>query len=102
MDIQAIKIHLLYVVKGTALHRLYESGAYRCLDREAYAGIVAEFLSLLPPSVVVHRLTGDPHPAELVAPQWALEKQTNLRAVREAMEESNTWQGKNWTPGMSL
>ncbi len=102
MDIQAVKIHLLYVVKGTALHRLYESGAYSCLDREAYAGIVAEFLSLLPPSVVIHRLTGDPHPAELVAPQWALEKQTNLRAIREAMEERNTWQGKNWKPGISL
>jgi radical SAM protein (TIGR01212 family) len=96
MDIQAVKVHLLYVVRGTALHRLYDAGEYRCLDRETYASIVAEFLSFLPPGVVIHRLTGDPHPGELVAPLWALEKQTNLQAIRDAMKKMDLWQGKNY------
>jgi len=96
MDIQAVKIHLLYVVRDTALHRLYEIGDYRCLERETYAETVAEFLSLLPPHVVIHRLTGDPHPGELVAPLWALEKRTNLQVIRETMQNKNLWQGKNW------
>ncbi len=95
MDIQAIKIHLLYVVRGTALHHLYEAGQYRCLDRETYVDIVCEFLSRLPPGVVIHRLTGDPHPAELAAPLWALEKQANLRAIRETLRIRDLWQGKN-------
>lgn len=48
-DIQAVKIHLLYVVKGTALHEMYETGAYSCLSRENYAAAAAQFLALLPP-----------------------------------------------------
>ena len=33
MDIQAVKIHLLYVIRGTVLHALYEKGSYNCLTR---------------------------------------------------------------------
>ena len=94
MDIQGIKIHLLYVIRGTELHRMYESGSYRCLTRDEYVDIVCDFLALLPPEVVIHRLTGDPHPDELAAPQWALEKTANLQAIRDALKEHNLWQGK--------
>ena len=96
MDIQAVKIHLLYVVRGTRLQALYEAGTYRCLDREEYAQTVAAFLAVLPPGVIIHRLTGDPHPAELVAPLWALEKQANLQAVREELRSNDLWQGKHY------
>ena len=85
-DIQAVKIHLLYVVRGTGLHELYKAGAYSCLSRKQYASAAGEFLALLPPHVIIQRLTGDPHPEELIAPLWALEKMQNLRAVRDYME----------------
>ncbi len=94
MDIQAVKIHLLYVVRGTLLEGLLRSGSYTCLTREEYVETVSEFLSLLPPSVIIQRLTGDPHPDELVAPQWALEKQRNLNAVLQYMRDHNLYQGK--------
>ncbi len=94
MDIQGIKIHLMYVIRGTELHRMYENGLYRFLTRDDYVDIVGNFLTLLPPDIVIHRLTGDPHPDELVAPLWALEKSANLRAIRETMRERNLWQGK--------
>ena len=93
-DIQAVKIHLLYVIRDTALHQLYEKGLYRCLTREQYIDIVCDFLALLPPDVIIHRLTGDPHPEELVAPLWALEKETNLRVIRETLSKRDLWQGK--------
>jgi len=44
--------------------------------------------------VVIQRLTGDPHPAELVAPQWSLRKRETLGMIKTALEERNTWQGK--------
>lgn len=94
MDIQAVKIHLLYVIQNTSLHRLYKKGDFQCLSREAYVDIVCDFLSLLPSHVIIHRLTGDPHPEELVAPQWALEKQVNLQAIRDALRKRHIWQGK--------
>lgn len=94
MDIQAVKIHLLYVIRGTVLHTLYENGSYHCLTREQYTDIVCDFLSLLPRNVIIHRLTGDPHPEELIAPLWALEKDVNLKAIRDNLRQKNLWQGK--------
>ena len=94
MDIQAVKIHLLYVIRDTPLHRLYEQGTYACLSREAYVDIVCDFLALLPPHVIIHRLTGDPHRDELVAPLWVLEKQVNLERIRETLQDRRIWQGK--------
>jgi len=94
MDIQAVKIHLLYVIRGTVLHTLYENGSYHCLTREQYTDIVGDFLSLLPRNVIIHRLTGDPHPEELIAPLWALEKDVNLKAIRDNLRQKNLWQGK--------
>ena len=41
-----------------------------------------------------HRLTGDPHREELIAPLWALEKETYLKAIRNALTERELWQGK--------
>ena len=94
-DVQAVKIHLLYVIRGTALDEMYSSGEYSCLSREAYAAAAGEFLALLPPHIIIQRLTGDPHPEELVSPAWALDKQRNLEAVRAYMENNGLYQGKN-------
>jgi len=97
LDIQGVKIHLLYVIENTALAELYLRGDYRCLSRKEYVDIVCDFLALLPPQVVIHRLTGDPHPEELLAPKWALDKQTNLRTIRDTLERRDIWQGKYYT-----
>jgi uncharacterized protein len=93
-DIQAVKIHLMYVTKGTLLERWYADGTFKCLTRQEYVSLVAEFLALLPAEMIVQRLTGDPHPHELVAPEWALEKQQNLQAIHAYMREQELYQGK--------
>ena len=95
MGIDGIKLHLLYVVKGTALERLYRTGAYQCLTRSEYVDLVCEFLEYLPPDMVVQRLTGDPHPEELVAPQWALDR-TTVNRIRGTMAANNRFQGKRF------
>ena len=97
LDIQGVKIHLLYVIKETALAELYLRGDYRCLSREEYVDIVCEFVALLPPQMVIHRLTGDPHPEELLAPKWAMDKQTNLQAIRQTLRSRDLWQGKHYS-----
>jgi len=94
MDIQGVKIHLLYVIRGTALESLYNAGEYECLDRDEYVSTVADFLSCLPSNLVIQRLTGDPHAEELVAPLWAMEKQKNLVAITAHMKAHGIYQGK--------
>jgi radical SAM protein (TIGR01212 family) len=94
MGLDGIKLHLLYVVKGTGLDALHEAGEYQCLEREAYADLVCDVLERLPQTMVVQRLTGDPHPSELRAPRWALDKKAAMAAITERLEARDLWQGK--------
>jgi uncharacterized protein len=92
--VDGVKLHSLYVVKGTRLEALFRAGDYRCLAREDYADLAADVLERLPARVVVQRLTGDPHPDELAAPDWCLDKTATLAAIRRALERRDTWQGR--------
>jgi len=93
-DIQGVKLHLLYVIRGTWLETLYKTGDYKCLEQKAYVEIVCEFLERLPADMVIQRLTGDPHPRELVAPQWSLQKKETLDKINAYLVEKDTWQGR--------
>jgi len=88
--IDGIKIHLLYVIKGTGLERLYRHGQYTPMEQDAYVDTVCEFLERLPPQMVIQRLTGDPHPHELVAPLWSLNKQETLSRIHSVRESRDT------------
>jgi len=99
LAIEGVKIHTLYVVKGTPLAEIYEREEYRCLEREEYVELLLDFLERLPPNMVVQRLTGDPMPAELVAPLWVREKNQTLSLIARRFEERDTWQGKRFVKG---
>ncbi len=96
LPIAGVKIHSLYVSTGTRLAQMYESGEFRCMDRDEYIETVIDFLELIPPGFVIQRMTGDPQRDELIAPDWALEKTLNLKLIKERMEERDTWQGKRY------
>jgi radical SAM protein (TIGR01212 family) len=92
--IDGVKLHNLYIVRGTRMETLFRSGAYRCLERQAYVDQLVDVLERLPRRTVIQRLTGDPHPEELLAPQWSLDKAGTLRTIREELERRDTWQGR--------
>jgi len=96
MGIDGIKIHLLYIIKGTEMEKLYLEGKYRCLGQEEYANLVCDFLELLPPDMVIQRLTGDPHPDELVAPEWSMRKNETLLLIKRIFANRESWQGKKF------
>ena len=54
-----------------------------CLSEEQYVDGVVDFIERLPPDLVIHRLTSDPHAAELVAPAWCLDKPRVLKSPSE-------------------
>ncbi len=92
-----IKIHLLYVSKGTKMAEIYENGLYFPLERERYADLVAEAVSRLPASVVVARLTGDGDKKTLLAPLWSADKRKTLNIIDKKFYELDIWQGKRNT-----
>ena len=94
MGIDGIKIHLLYVIKGTKLDRLYQQGLYKCLKLQQYVELVCDFLERIPQDMVIQRLTGDPHLEELVAPRWPVNKAQTLSMIQKTLEKRDSWQGK--------
>jgi radical SAM protein (TIGR01212 family) len=93
LPIDAVKLHLLYVVRGTSLAEIYDRGQYEPLSMDDYVACVCRVLRLLPENIVIQRLTGDPHPHELVAPQWSLEKQRVRARIEEELKRENIFQG---------
>ncbi|MDP2991781.1 MAG: TIGR01212 family radical SAM protein, partial [Deltaproteobacteria bacterium] len=94
LDIQGLKIHLLYVVKWSGMENLFKRGEYTPLTQQEYVDLVCAVLELIPPDVVIQRLTGDPRPEELVAPLWARDKMGTINAIKTALKERGGFQGK--------
>jgi hypothetical protein len=93
LGIDGIKLHLLYVVKGTHLETYYRQGRYKCLEQDEYVDLICDFIERIPSDIIIQRLTGDPHPQELVAPEWALQKAETLTKIRNTLAERNSTQG---------
>ncbi len=96
LGVDGVKLHLLHVMKGTALAEMYGRGEVQVMDRDSYAGLVCDFLELLDPQILIHRLTGDGGHDNLVAPLWSLKKFEILNLIDAEMERRGTWQGSRW------
>ncbi|MBF0259848.1 MAG: TIGR01212 family radical SAM protein [Desulfamplus sp.] len=94
LGIHGVKIHLLYVVKGTLLEKMWQSGSYKCMTQNDYVETVCDFIENIPDNIVIQRITGDPHPDELIGPAWALDKQSTFDMIQQTLELRNSRQGK--------
>ena len=93
LDIQGIKIHMLNVLKETKLAEMYKKKPFHILTKEEYVDIVCDQLEILPPEIVIHRLTGDPKKEDLIAPTWVLKKFTVLNEIDKELRRRQTYQG---------
>ena len=96
--IQAIKIHPLYIIKGTVIEKIYNAGKYTPLQLDEYISLVTEYLTYIRKDIIIQRITGDAKREELIAPSWILEKTKVLNKIDAYMEEHHLYQGKNWPP----
>ncbi|MFR7819006.1 TIGR01212 family radical SAM protein [Candidatus Pseudoruminococcus sp.] len=88
-----IKLQLMHILKNTKLLEMYENGEFKALTEEEYIEIVCEIISVLPEKMVIHRLTGDGNPDELIAPLWSLRKMPVLNAINHRLKELDIIQG---------
>ncbi len=94
LPVDGIKLQLLHVLKGTDLGTLYQKEPFPLFTLEEYCSFVAECISLLPPDMVVHRLTGDGPRNLLLAPLWSTDKKRVLNTIQKQLKEADLWQGK--------
>lgn len=89
-----IKLHLLHVISGTPLAKMYEKGLYSPLTLEEYADIVASQIEIIDGDIVLGRVTGDGDKENLLAPLWSLKKFCVMNAIDKLLYERDSWQGK--------
>ncbi len=96
LDIQFVKLHLLYITKGTGIEKLYQHRLLEPMTQDDYVALIVDQLEYFHPDVVVQRLTGDGHEGTLIAPMWAKKKVIVLNEIDKLMVKRDTYQGKKY------
>jgi radical SAM protein (TIGR01212 family) len=99
LDVQGIKIHLLHLLRKTAMVKQYEKGMLEFMSSEEYIKLVCDQLEIIPPEMVIHRLTGDGPPDLLIGPMWSLNKWEVLNGIDAELKRRNSHQGKYYSRG---
>lgn len=89
----SIKLHLLHILKDTAMAKEYERGEIRLPSLEEYVKIIVDILEILPEDIVIQRLTGDGGRDMLIAPLWSLKKFVVLDEIDKEMVRRDCYQG---------
>ena len=89
-----IKLQLLHILEGTDLAAEWRAGKVPVLELEEYLSILADCIRVLPPEMVIHRLTGDGPKRLLLAPLWSGDKKRVLNALNRFFIRENVCQGE--------
>lgn len=89
-----IKLQLLHVLEGTDLAALWRAGRVPTLSLEDYARLLGRCLAVLPPEMVIHRLTGDGAKKALLAPLWSADKKRVLNYVNRYLSARAAAEGE--------
>lgn len=94
LDVQGIKIHLLHLLKGTPMVKQYEKGKLEFLTKADYVKLVCDQLEILPPEMIVHRITGDGPIDLMIGPMWSVNKWDVLNSIDAELKQRGSYQGK--------
>ena len=89
-DIQGIKLHLLHLMRNTRMLRDYHEGRLQLMRRDTYVSLICDQLEMIPPEIIIHRLTGDAPWDSLVGPMWSLKKWEVLNEIDQEMLRRNS------------
>ena len=93
LNIQGIKIHMLFILKGTPLEKMYNLTHFHVLTKEEYIDIVCDQLEYLREDIVVNRITGDPIKELTIEPKWLFKKFCVLNDIDKEMVRRDSYQG---------
>jgi len=96
LRIDSVKLHNLYAVKDTPLAERVERGEATLMGRDQYVSTLVDVLELLPPDVIVERISGEAPLNYFVGPSWCLDKPAVRQAVADELQRRDTWQGKRY------
>ncbi len=80
--------------RGTVLEKMYLEGRYNPLSEEEAVDATLAILEVLPPPLVIHRMTSNPHAEELIAPSWMLDSRGIRNRLFKTIEARDLRQGR--------
>lgn len=96
--VDGIKLQLLHVLKETKLAALFEAAPFPVMLMDEYVNLIIQCVRLLPPHMVIHRLSGDGPKKLLIAPEWSGNKRLFLNSLAKAFKETGAYQGEWYRP----
>ncbi|WP_027719265.1 TIGR01212 family radical SAM protein [Desulfovirgula thermocuniculi] len=94
LEVDYVKLHSLYVVRGTVLGEMYQKGEINIIPMEEYVARAVTFLEYLRPDTVIQRLVGrGPHDKLLFA-NWGVSWWQVVQRIEARLEELDTYQGR--------
>jgi radical SAM superfamily enzyme len=98
LGIDGVKLHNLHVIRHTVLEKLYLAGSFQLLTQQEYVSCLVDFLELLTPRMIIHRVTGETYRAITVAPDWSINKIGLINAIDKELMLRDAWQGCKFRP----
>lgn len=89
----SLKIHLLHIIEGTPIAKMYRQGKVDIFTLDEYVNLICDQLEYLPAQTVVQRLTGDGDKNKLLSPIWSTKKFVVLNEIDKEMARRGTMQG---------
>lgn len=96
MGIDGIKIHMLAVMEGTKIHKMFNDGKINLMSEDDYITTVCDFLEYLPPEMIVQRLAGNGKREIRIQPRWLGKKLELVGKMEKEFERRGTKQGSKF------
>ncbi|MFN3284429.1 MAG: TIGR01212 family radical SAM protein, partial [Pseudothermotoga sp.] len=102
LGVDGVKLHSLYVVKGTKLERMVTERQIHLLSFDQYKDRVIAFLENLSENIVIHRLASDPPEDITVSGNWGMSKLQIVKEIEKELQSRDTHQGKEYKRWLQL
>lgn len=97
LPVSGIKLHVLHVLKGTPLEKMYNDGKIKLMERDEYVRAACDLLENIREDIVVFRLVSDASREVLIAPGWINNKPEVINLIESELERRGTRQGNKIT-----
>ena len=94
LGIEQVKLHSLYIVKGTELGKMYENGTLEIISMEEYIERVITFIEHITPEIVFQRLVGRAPEENTLFCNWNTSWWKIRDLIDEELAKRDTHQGK--------
>lgn len=93
LDINAVKLHHLQVLHGTALASLYVQGKVPVMSQKEYFELLVFLIPYIHERMVIHRIWATAHPDMLMAPRWNVPATRLRRDLDTLLRQKEVRQG---------